>query len=98
MSFECLDCFLTELGFTTTQPVSDLGGEVLSQQDDVVVAISEWRHFDRKHREPEKQITAELAVVDRCFQVFIRCGDEANVDRNRRTSANPVNDFFLDRA
>ena len=49
------------------------------QWHDVLGAITQWRHRDRKNMEAIKQVFAQRAVRYCTFQVAIGCGDQANV-------------------
>ena len=69
---------------------------MLCQQHDVVAAVAQRRHLNRKHRQTEKQIATKLTVLDRRFQVFICRSDDTHIDRNRSTSADTIHHFLLD--
>src|SRR5690349_6486275 len=92
------DRLSTQLRFATAQLASNLGSEVTGEEDDIFAALSQWRHFDRKDREPEEQVTTELAVVDCRFQVFVRRSHHTYVNNDRRTSTDTVHNLLLDRA
>ncbi len=98
MLLQCRERFGAQLRFAAAQFASDLGGKVMRQQNDVVTAIAERRHLDRKHRQTKKQITTKLPILDGGFQVFVRRRDNTNINRNRRTAADTIDHLFLDRA
>ena len=50
---------------------------------DVFVPFPQRRHHERKDVESIKEILAERAVRHRSCQISVRCGDDANIDRDR---------------
>ena len=68
------------------------------EQDDVVAALAQWWDFDRKDCEPEEQVTTELAVLDRGFQILICRSYHPHVNGNWRTSTDTVHNLLLDGA
>src|SRR6185295_15852428 len=56
------------------------------------------RHFNWKHRQPEKQVAAKLSILNRRFQIPVRRCHHANIDRDGSASADTVHDLLLDRA
>ena len=53
---------------------------------------------DRKHRQPEVEVLAELARRDRGLQVAVRRRDDAHVDVQRHRAADALEPLLLERA
>src|SRR5262245_36005299 len=60
--------------------------EVFDQQRDVIRALTQGGHADRKDVQPIEEIAAKRARPDRGWQVTIGGGDDADVDLHRRSS------------
>jgi hypothetical protein len=68
---------------------------MVCQQHDVVTALAERWNVDRENRQPEKQIAAELALIDGRAQVPVCRRDNAHIHRNRTLAANTIDRFFF---
>src|SRR5438105_4395919 len=51
-----------------------------------------------EHVQPEEQVAAQRAALDRLFRILIRRGDQTHVERDRRFAAYPAYDFGLEHA
>src|SRR6185436_1851905 len=57
--------------------------EVRGERNDVLLALAQRRHLHVDDVEPVVQVLAELAAVDRLFEVLVRGGDQAHVHLHR---------------
>ena len=64
--------------------------EVLTSWLDVVAAVAQRRHEDRKDVQPVVEVLAELAVLDLLQEVAVRRRDQADVDLDGRARADRV--------
>ncbi len=58
-------------------------GEFFHQQTDVFEAFTQGRHPDTDNVEAVKQVLAKLAVSDSLLDIFVRGGDDSEVDLHR---------------
>src|SRR5450830_213959 len=63
--------------------------EVVRQEGDVGAPVAQGRQEDREHVEAVEKILAEAPLRHRGFEVPVRRGHEADVDRNRMKAAEP---------
>ena len=78
--------------------VAELRQEVLHQQRDVVLALSQRRHMDGDHVQAVVQVLAETPGVDLFLQVPVGRGDHPAVDLDRRAAADPLELLVLEHA
>ncbi len=50
------------------------------KQDNVIATLAQWRNLDRENRQTKKEVPAELSLINRPAQVFVRGGDYAHVN------------------
>src|SRR5687768_6948045 len=81
---------IAERCFPAPQLFPKLGRKVVREQHDILTTIAQRRNIDRKYREAEEQIAAELRLVDRRAQVFVRRRNDAHIDRNRGFAADAI--------
>src|SRR6185369_8608645 len=53
---------------------------MIDEQRDIILALPEWRHRDRKNIEPVKQVFTELAISDRFPQIPVGSSDDPHID------------------
>ena len=68
------------------------------QNRNVVLTIAQRRNRDRKHRQPEVQILAELLRRHARPQLLVGRGDDAHVDVQRLRAADALEPPLLERA
>ena len=69
--------------------------EMLREHQDVVGAFAKRRNRDRKHRQPEVQVFAELTRRDGGLQMPIGRRDDADVHLQRDRAADALEPLFL---
>src|SRR5579862_4020248 len=68
---------------------------VLRERADVGPALPEGRQRDRQHVQPIEQILAKRAFRDALAEIPIRCGDDADIDRDRLGPPDPFEGALL---
>src|SRR5690606_2814235 len=66
--------------------------EVFDEIGQIVDALAQRGHADRKHVEPEEQILAELALRDALLEVAMRSREDADVRAARLVAADALED------
>ncbi len=69
--------------------------ESADQNRDVFFSVTQWRHGDAHHIEPEEQIVAEFSFADELFEIFVRGRDQSHIRAQRLIAANPFESAFL---
>src|SRR2546430_14367202 len=57
--------------------------EMLRQHRNVAPVLTQRRHADLHDLQPKEQVAPERPVADALFQLFIRRGDDTNIDLDR---------------
>ena len=76
----------------------DARHEMAHEIRDIVAAVAQRRHEDRKNVEAVEQVFAEFAVLHLLQQVTVRCRDQTDVDLDGRARADRIDLAVLDRA
>jgi hypothetical protein len=63
--------------------------EVTDQQGNIFLSLAQRWHPDGKDIQPIIQIGAKLLISDHCFQIAIRCGNEAGICAKSASAAQP---------
>ena len=67
----------------------------MSQKYRIARAIAQWRHLNDYSGQSIKQIFAKRSLGNSCLQILVRGTDNAHVNRNLRSSAQPLDGSFL---
>jgi len=68
------------------------------ERQDVLTALAQGRELDREHVETVEQVLAEASGRDLFSQATIRRGEHADIERHRRTGAEPLHLTLLQHA
>src|SRR2546423_14157435 len=68
--------------------------EVLSERRDIVFSVAQRWNPERHNVQAEKEVLTKLSTRNQLSQIFIRCRNDANPDRNRTPGADAI-DFLL---
>src|SRR5262249_26013608 len=82
---------LAFLGIETREEMPDQIGNVLR-------ALAQRWHQNRKYVQPIEQVVAEPSLLDRGQEAAVRSGNQPHVDLKRLLAADAVDLAFLDRA
>src|SRR5690606_13305249 len=76
----------------------ELREQVPREQDPSALALAHGRDSDRDLADPIVEVLAEAALRHLVGQVLVRRADDADVDRDLRSAADPLDDTLLEEA
>src|SRR3569623_481325 len=77
--------------------VFEAGDEIVDQQRDVFLTLTQRRHLDGKHVESVVEVLAEVAFGNLLFEIAVGGGDDAHVGMDRLDTAEQLERPFLQR-
>ncbi len=88
--FEDLDGFFFEVQEGLSVFLGVFVEKVLSKQRDIVGAFAQRGDMDLDHVESVVEVFTETALFDFLAEVFVGCGDQADIDRSGECAAEPL--------